>query len=307
MEDDAKLSGSAKGQQAVFRFAPSPNGYLHLGHAASALKNFEMARRVGGRFLLRIEDIDVGRAREDFVEAIFEDLSWLGLSWEEPVLRQSEHFADYQLAADQLNERGLIYPCFATRSQIKAAVEVSGQSLDPDGGPIYPGLHRGLDEEEIKRRKRAGEAFAMRIHMAKAVDLVRQKVGDQLSYLEKAADGSEVRVICDPMLWGDVVLQRKDVPTSYHLAVVVDDARQGITHVVRGTDLQPATSIHRLLQVMLGLPEPIYLHHELVRDERGSKLSKSDASTSLRSLRKAGQTREDILRKLRRLPGLDLN
>jgi glutamyl-Q tRNA(Asp) synthetase len=283
----------------VFRFAPSPNGYLHLGHAASAWLNFELARRTGGRFLLRIEDIDLGRTREGFVEAIYEDLAWLGFDWEEPVLRQSQNFCSYQSAADRLADLGVLYPCFATRAEIGSAAREAGLGLDPDGAPVYPGLHRGMSSVEIGQRKDAGQPFAMRIDMARAVDLVDRKLAGGLTYRELLGGSTSQRCTCDPIAWGDVIVQRKDVPTSYHLAVVVDDAGQGVTHIVRGADLQKATAIHRLLQVLLDLPEPVYLHHGLVLDEGGRKLSKSDSATSLRSLREAGLRPEDILNRLR--------
>lgn len=293
--------------QPVFRFAPSPNGFLHLGHAASALINQRMAKAFGGRFLLRIEDIDTGRTREEFVDAIAEDLAWLGITFEEAPVRQSRHLADYQAAAERLAALGLMYPCFATRAEVAAAPDGRGL-LDPDGAPIYSGLHRGMGPAEVERRKAAGEPFAMRIDMARAVLAARKRAGrgitsrettaDDLTWREMDAAGRVEMVVADPLAWGDVVLQRKDVPTSYHLSVVVDDSRQGVTHVVRGQDLKPATSIHRLLQVLLDLPQPVYHHHDLVRDANGLKLSKSDAATSLRSLRQAGWTRDDVLAKL---------
>jgi glutamyl-Q tRNA(Asp) synthetase len=281
------------------RFAPSPNGYLHLGHAASALINQKMARRLGGRLLLRIEDIDRGRSRDTFIEAIYEDLGWLGFEWEQPVLRQSQHLGDYQAAAERLNEMGLLYPCFASRAEINQAADKLGVGLDPDGARLYPGLHRSLCAEEVARRKAAGQPYAMRLDMDKALAALHARQVDGLAFCEMDADGNRRRVIVDPGRWGDVVLRRKDVPTSYHLSVVVDDARQGITHVIRGMDLYQATAVHRLLQELLGLPQPIYHHHELVRDVLGRKLSKSDASMSLRGLRRAGWTRRDVLEKLR--------
>ncbi|MBU1211310.1 MAG: tRNA glutamyl-Q(34) synthetase GluQRS [Alphaproteobacteria bacterium] len=287
----------------VFRFAPSPNGFLHLGHAASALINQRMARASGGRLLLRIEDIDTGRTRDEFVEAIGEDLAWLGVTFDEEPLRQSRHLPDYQKAADRLDALGLVYPCFAARAEILAAAHETGLRLDPDGAPVYPGLHRGLDPKEAERRKAGGEPYAMRLDMARAVALARERAGhamseQQLSWREMDAAGQVEMVFADPLAWGDIVLQRKDVPTSYHLSVVVDDARQGVTHVVRGKDLIHATAIHRLLQVLLDLPEPVYHHHDLVLDGNGLKLSKSDSATSLRSLREAGWTRGDVMAKL---------
>lgn len=285
----------------AFRFAPSPNGYLHLGHAASALINRSLAERFGGRFLIRIEDIDGGRSRPEFVAAIFEDLAWLGLEWEQPVLIQSEHLSDYDAAAGRLGALGLLYPCFATRSEISAAAEVAGTGIGPDGARLYPGLHRGLAAAEIAERKARGEAFVTRLDMAAAVAEAERKSGEPLTYRELDSEGVVQSVGIDARQWGDVVLQRKDVPTSYHLSVVVDDARQGISHVVRGLDLQRATAIHRVLQVLLDLPEPVYFHHALIRDVAGRKLSKSEAATSLRSLREAGWRPRDVFARL----GLD--
>ncbi len=282
----------------VFRFAPSPNGFLHLGHAASALINQAMARRYGGRVLLRIEDIDRERTREAFVDAIYEDLAWLGLDWEEPVLKQSARFDAYAMAAGRLSELGLLYPCFASRAEINEAAIRMKSGLDPDGARIYPGLHRDLPPAVAGRRISAGEPFAQRLNMERAVKLVHEKAGAALSCFEVDREDRARTVSLDPMRWGDVVLQRKDVPTSYHLAVVVDDAHQGITHVVRGQDLQPATAIHRLLQELLGYPAPVYHHHGLVRDTLGRKLSKSDAATSLRSLRQTGWSPGDVIDKL---------
>jgi len=282
----------------VFRFAPSPNGYLHLGHAASALINQRVAKNLGGRLLLRIEDIDVGRTREEFVDAIQADLEWLGIDFDGVMMRQSQCFANYQAAANRLQSMGLLYPCFATRSEINAAAGEKSLGQDPDGAPIYPGLHRGMDLAEVELRKKAGEPFAVRLDMAKAQALTTERFGGGITWQEWDGDRGIEVVEADPSDWGDVILQRKDVPTSYHLAVVVDDAHQGVTHVVRGADLKQATSIHRLLQILLELPEPVYHHHGLVRDAKGQKLSKSDASTSLRSLRASGVLRAEVVAKL---------
>jgi len=285
----------------IFRFAPSPNGYLHLGHAYSALLNYDMAREVGGRLLLRIEDIDTARCRPEFEHAIYEDLHWLGISWQEPVRRQSEHFADYEAALAKLEGQGLIYPSFESRAEIAAMVEEldrhGGWPRDPDGVPIYPGRARRLSAAERKRRRDAGEPFALRL----AMDAAMARAG-VLSWTETGAGphGQTGVVTAAPQRWGDVVLARKDVPTSYHLAAVVDDALQGVTDVVRGVDLFWSTSIHRLLQALLGLPEAGYRHHKLVLDDAGSKLSKSTQATGLRELRAAGATPRDI----RRMVGL---
>lgn len=273
----------------VFRFAPSPNGGLHLGHALSASIGHDWARAAGGRFLVRIEDIDVGRTRPELVDAIFEDLAWLGLSWERPVLRQSEHFAVYREAARRLEEAGLLYPCFATRAEIAAATESGPAKTDPDGAPLYPGLHKRIDRSEVERRRAAGEPFALRLDMEKAIAHAERLLGGHpLTFTEIDREGRERTVAASPARWGDAVIVRKDVPASYHLAVVIDDARQRVTHVTRGRDLFPATDLHRLLQVLLCLPEPVYHHHRLVTDEAGRKLAKSTRDTTLRSLRQAG-------------------
>jgi len=282
----------------VFRFAPSPNGELHLGHALSALIGYEQAQRAGGRFLLRIEDIDQGRSREAFVAGILEDLRWLGIGWEEPVAFQSQRFDAYGAAAARLGAMGLLYPCFATRSEIEAAA--SG-ALDPDGAPLYPGLWKGRAVAEIELQKGAGTPCALRIDMAAARRLAAARLhGSPLTFTETGEDAAGRAVAAAPEWWGDAVIVRKDVPTSYNLAVVVDDAWQGVTHVTRGLDLFAATDLHRLLQVLLELPAPIYHHHRLIMDASGRKLSKSARDTSLKSLRERGMTKADV----RRLVGL---
>ena len=285
----------------IFRFAPSPNGYLHLGHAYSALLNHDMARETGGRLLLRMEDIDVARCRPEYEAAIYEDLAWLGIIWEQNVRRQSEHFGDYQAALAKLETDGLIYPSFESRSEINALVAERERQgpwpRDPDGVPLYPGRGRKLSRAESERRRRAGDPFALRLAMDAAV--ARAGV---LTWTETGAgpQGQTGRVMAAPQIWGDVVLARKEAPSSYHLAVVIDDALQGVTDVVRGQDLFWATAIHRLLQVLLGLPEPVYHHHRLIVDAAGRKLSKSTLATSLRELRAGGATAGDI----RRMVGL---
>lgn len=282
----------------VFRFAPSPNGELHLGHALSALLGYDMARALGGRFLVRIEDIDETRTREDFVAGILADLRWLGLAWEEPVLRQSEHLSAYRQAARRLEDLGLLYPCYATRAEIARAT-AEAAARDPDGAPLYPGPAQVLSPSAIEERRARGEPFALRLDMRKALAVAEDKLGGEpLTFVELDADGGRREVVAHPERWGDAVLLRKEVPASYHLAVVVDDARQGVTHVTRGQDLYAATDIHRLLQVLLDLPAPLYHHHRLVTDAAGRKLSKSARDTSLRSLRAAGLTPADIRRRL---------
>jgi glutamyl-Q tRNA(Asp) synthetase len=281
----------------VLRFAPSPNGPLHLGHALSALTGFDLARRLGGRFLVRIEDIDVTRCREEYVAGIFADLAWLGVAWEEPVLRQSQHFPTYVRAAERLEAQRLLYPCFASRSEIEAAA-VPG-ALDPDGAPLYPGLHKGLARAEIDRRLHNGERFALRLDMQRARDLARERLGGKpLTFTELSEDGRPQVLNARPEQWGDAVILRKDVPASYHLAVVVDDARQAVTHVTRGRDLFQATGLHRLLQVLLDLPQPLYRHHRLLTGADGRKLSKSDGASGLAELRAGGASPADVRRML---------
>lgn len=281
----------------VFRFAPSPNGYLHLGHALSALLNAEAARAAGGRMLLRIEDIDVTRCRPEFEAAIYEDLAWLGVTWDEPVRRQSEHFADYRAALARLEAMDLVYPSFESRAEIAALVaEREPWPRDPDGAPLYPGAVRSMPQDERARRIAAGEPYALRLDMQKAM----AQFGGRLTWAE-SGDGVTGEILADPAAWGDVILARKDTPASYHLAVVVDDALQGVTNIVRGLDLFHATSVHRLLQTLLGLPAPRYRHHRLVLDADGRKLSKSTAATALRELRAQGLTPSDIRRRV----GLD--
>jgi glutamyl-Q tRNA(Asp) synthetase len=283
----------------VFRFAPSPNGFLHLGHARSALLNFDAARRGGGRFLLRIEDIDATRCRPEFEAAVYEDLGWLGITWETPVRRQSDHLADYRAALDRLAALGLLYPSFESRAEIAALVnarETGGiWPRDPDGAPLYPGAAKSLPARE--RRLRSGAPFALRLDMDAAC-----KLAGDLTWTERGSgpNGETGAVVARPEIWGDVVLARKETPTSYHLSVVIDDALQGVTDVVRGHDLFRSTAVHRLLQKILDLPQPAYRHHDLIRDDAGKKLSKSSSSTGLRELRAGGMTAEEV----RRLTGL---
>ncbi|MGX5736829.1 tRNA glutamyl-Q(34) synthetase GluQRS [Bosea thiooxidans] len=284
----------------VFRFAPSPNGRLHLGHALSALSNEALARQFGGRLLLRIEDIDLTRCRPEFVDGIMEDLAWLGIAFEPEVRRQSRHFEDYARALASLRAHGLIYPCFCSRQEIRAAVPACEAEAgtpwprDPDGAPLYPGNCRTLAPEEAERRIAAGEAHVLRLDMARAI----AAAGSGLSYTVFAPDGSRHPVAVAPERWGDVVLARKDVPTSYHLAVVVDDALQGVTHVVRGRDLEAATDIHVVLQRLLGLPTPLYHFHRLLLDEEGRKLAKSRQSRTLAELRAGGMSAAAVRREL---------
>lgn len=268
------------------RFAPSPTGYLHLGHAFAALYAADMA--AGGRFLVRIEDTDRTRARPAYEAAIFEDLAWLGLTWEEPVRRQSEHFGAYAKALDQLKALGCAYPCFCTRKEIEAEFAASVNAPHGPDGPIYPGTCRGLSDEEQAGRIARGDQHAWRLDVAKAVALL----GAPLSFEElgggPAGETGAIAVKAD--LFGDFVLARKDAPASYHLAVVVDDALQGVTLVTRGHDLFAAAHVHRVLQALLKLPVPLCSHHRLIVDASGKRLAKRDQATTLRHLRANGWT-----------------
>ncbi len=279
--------------QPVFRFAPSPNGRLHLGHAYSALLNARLARMNKGRFLLRIEDIDTTRCKPEYETAIYEDLAWLGLCWEKPVRRQSDHFDDYRGAFAKLHKRGLVYPCFCSRKDIQAQ-PITGR--DPDGAPLYPGTCRGVSDTERRQRITGGAEHAWRLDMDKALATLSGvyiynvfTVGSDFTVGPVQISG------CEPRRWGDPVVVRKETPTTYHLSVVVDDALQGVTHVVRGQDLEAATDLHVLLQKLLCLPTPYYHHHALIRGEDGEKLSKSLMSEALSALRAIGHSPENII------------
>ncbi|MGI9357337.1 MAG: tRNA glutamyl-Q(34) synthetase GluQRS [Rhizobiaceae bacterium] len=277
----------------VFRFAPSPNGALHLGHACSALINQKMAQEASGNLLLRIEDIDTTRCTLELETAMLDDLHWLGIEWTREPRRQSQHFDDYAVSLDKLRQAELIYPAFMSRAEIQNAVEgKTDWPRDPDGQPHYPGGERSWSDEQRENMIANRPNHAWRLDMHKALD----RVDRRLSWTEHKSGMGDRKVITDPSIWGDVVLARSDTPTSYHLSVVLDDALQGITHVVRGKDLYHATSIHRLLQELLALPEPLYHHHRLILAQDGKKLSKSSNDTSLRSLRKAGYSPADIQR-----------
>jgi glutamyl-Q tRNA(Asp) synthetase len=283
----------------VFRFAPSPNGRLHPGHAYSALLNRKLADEAGGRLLLRIEDIDPTRSSAEFERGIYEDLRWLGVEWEGPVRRQSEHMEAYHAHLDRLVAEGLVYPAFMSRGDIRshiAEMRAAGERwpVDPDGAPLYPGVDRLLSKRERKRRMESGAPFAWRLDMARALECA----GKTLSWQEDGggSPGGTGFVRADPALWGDVILARREMPTSYHLSVVADDALQGVTDVVRGRDLFHTTAIHRLLQELLGLPAPRYLHHDLLLGEDGRKLSKSRGDLALAALRAQGLSPADVRR-----------
>jgi glutamyl-Q tRNA(Asp) synthetase len=279
----------------VFRFAPSPNGYLHLGHAYSALLNYDLARRAGGRMLLRIEDIDITRCKPEFEAAIYQDLAWLGIAWETPVRRQSEHLVYYRDAIERLSAQGLVYRSFESRAEIAKLVAqrdaIGPWPRDPDGAPLYPGTAKSLSSNARARLLQSGAPYALRLDMEAA----RARAGD-LAWVEHGdgPDGETGTVAARPQAWGDVILARKETPTSYHLSVVLDDALQGVTEVVRGQDLFWATSVHRLLQQLLDLPQPAYRHHQLVLDAAGRKLSKSTRATGVRELRTQRVTPVDI-------------
>jgi glutamyl-Q tRNA(Asp) synthetase len=271
----------------VTRFAPSPTGYLHLGHAFSALTAWACARAAGGRFLLRLEDIDPGRCRAEFAAAILEDLSWLGLDWDGAVRVQSAHLAEYRAVLDGLASRRLVYPCFCTRSDIAREVAASAAAPHgPDGAPLYPGTCRDLPETVRAARLAAGAPHAMRLDMARALAAVPETL-----HYEEAGEG---RVTCSPARFGDTVLARRDAPASYHLCVTHDDARQGVTLVTRGVDLKPATDLQRLLQALMGWPAPRYAHHPLLTDATGRRLAKRDHAATLRQLRAQGMTPAEV-------------
>jgi glutamyl-Q tRNA(Asp) synthetase len=273
----------------VTRFAPSPTGYLHLGHVRSALEGWRAARRAGGRFLLRLEDIDRSRCCDEYAAAIIEDLAWLGLLWDGVVRKQSEHFDDYRHALDRLEAMGVLYPCFCTRREIRDEVARAGGAPHLLSAPPYPGTCRGLTPEQRAERERSGLDYALRLDLAAAL----ARTGP-LDWFEDGADGPR-RQLADPAPLGDVVLARKDVPASYHLAVTVDDSVQGVTLVTRGVDLVEATHVHRVLQALLGLPTPRYRHHILLTDAAGRRLSKRDRALTIRSMRQSGMSPREIL------------
>jgi glutamyl-Q tRNA(Asp) synthetase len=274
----------------VSRFAPSPTGRLHLGHAWSAVRSHDLARRAGGRFLLRIEDIDPGRSRPEHIVGIIEDLEWLGLFWDEQPLLQSQRLPIYQAALDRLKARGLVYPCFCTRAEIAAEIAASASAPHGPDGPLYPGICRGLNAAEREERC-ATEPHAWRLDSARAI-----AAAGPLSWYDQGAR----RVVAEPEIHGDVVLARKDAPTSYHLAVTVDDAAQGVTDVVRGEDLFAATHIHRLLQALLGLQPPRYHHHAVLTGPDGRRLSKRTGAPTIASMRNAGMDPKTLLAELRK-------
>jgi glutamyl-Q tRNA(Asp) synthetase len=280
----------------VTRFAPSPTGYLHLGHVRSALEGWRAARNAGGRFLLRLEDIDRGRCRDEYAAAILDDLAWLGLDWDGPVRRQSEHFDDYRRALEGLAALGVLYPCFCTRQEVQAEIARSGGAPQAESLSPYPGSCRRLSCTARAGKQSLGRDYALRLDLGRALALT-----GPLDWVEEGG-GEPRQVRMDPAPLGDVVLARKDVPASYHLAVSVDDAIQGVTLVTRGEDLAPATHIHRLLQALLGLPTPRYRHHALLTDETGRRLAKRDLAKTIRAMRAAGMTSAEMLERAFALP-----
>jgi glutamyl-Q tRNA(Asp) synthetase len=276
-------------KEIVTRFAPSPTGYLHLGHVRSALEGWWAARQSGGRFLLRLEDIDRSRCRNEYAAAILEDLTWLGIGWDGPVRRQSEHFDDYRRTLARLERLGVLYPCFCTRREIQAEIARADGAPQGEAGPLYPGTCRKLDLADRLAKERAGLDFALRLDLARALALT-----GPLDWIEEGS-GTPERVTADPMMLGDVVLARKDVPASYHLAVTVDDALQGVTLVTRGEDLAPATHVHRLLQALLSLLTPHYRHHPLVTDAAGRRLAKRDRALTIRAMRASGIRPSEVI------------
>jgi glutamyl-Q tRNA(Asp) synthetase len=274
----------------ITRFAPSPTGMLHLGHAFSALFAFEAAQESGGRFLLRIDDIDFTRCQQKFEEKIFENLKWLGIQWELPVRRQSEHLPDYMVAADQLRTRGLLYPCFCTRKDIQKEIEDAGGAPHGPEGALYPGMCRSLSDDERQSRIARGDSFAMRLNLNRAL----AEADASLEWIDQARGPQRAR----PELLGDAVLVRKDIGCSYHLAVVVDDALQQVTRITRGEDLFEATHIQRLLQALLGLPTPEYHHHPIICDSDGKRLAKRNEAETLSSLRTRGVSARDVRKRL---------
>jgi glutamyl-Q tRNA(Asp) synthetase len=273
----------------VTRFAPSPTGYLHLGHVRSASEGWRAARQAGGRFLLRIEDIDHTRCRAEYETAILEDLAWLGLAWDGPVRRQSEHFEDYRNALSRLEADGLLYPCFCTRREIQAEITRAGGAPQGEMGAPYPGTCRHLSAAQRAQRRRDMPDYAWRLDVAAAL----ARTGP-LDFVEEG-QGRPRQIQADPAPLGDVVLARKEVPTSYHLAVTVDDALQGVTLVTRGADLFAATPVHRLLQALLALPTPRYRHHPLLTDSTGRRLAKRDRALTIRVMRASGMTADEVL------------
>ena len=284
------------------RFAPSPNGKLHLGHAFSAIVSERVAKKFNGKFLIRIEDIDIGRSSAKYEQSIFEDLNWLGLKYDKKIRKQSEHFSLYEVYLKKLRDLDLIYPCWASRTEIKKFInkkdiELNHWPIDPDGQYIYPGIYKGISPAKRSGLMLSGKDFSWRLDMEKAINFAEEKIKSEIFFSEIGLEPTGLRRI-EPHLFGDIIIARKDIPTSYHLSVIVDDSDQNITIITRGLDIYPSTSIHRLLQIILDLPEPKWFHHNLIRNNEGVKLSKSTESTSLESYRKKGFSKKNIVKKI---------
>ena len=284
------------------RFAPSPNGKLHLGHAFSAIVSERVAKKFNGKFLIRIEDIDIGRSSVKYEQSIFEDLNWLGLKYDKKIRKQSEHFNLYEVYLKKLRDLDLIYPCWASRTEIKKFInkkdiELNHWPIDPDGQYIYPGIYKGISPAKRSGLMLSGKDFSWRLDMEKAINFAEEKIKSEIFFSEIGLEPKGLRRI-EPHLFGDIIIARKDIPTSYHLSVTVDDSDQNITIITRGLDIYPSTSIHRLLQIILDLPEPKWFHHNLIRNNEGVKLSKSTESTSLESYRKKGFSKKKIVKKI---------
>lgn len=280
------------------RFAPSPNGYLHLGHAYSALVASKLAQISGGKFFIRIEDIDLGRCKKEYEENIYKDLNWLEIKYEENIIKQSECFDNYERYVKKLRDLNLIYPCWASRSEIKKTILKKSSSksswpVDPDGQYIYPEIYKNISKAERSNLMLSGSKFSWRLNVKKAMNFAQEKLGNKIFFEELGLEPKGKRIL-EPNLYGDFIIARKEIPTSYHLSVTVDDAEQGINLVTRGLDIYPATSIHRLLQIILNLPETKWYHHNLLREDSGEKLSKTNKSTSIKSLRDKKIKKDEI-------------
>ena len=280
------------------RFAPSPNGYLHLGHAYSASVASKLAQISGGKFFIRIEDIDLGRCKKEYEENIYKDLNWLEIKYEENIIKQSECFDNYERYVKKLRDLNLIYPCWASRSEIKKTILKKSSSksswpVDPDGQYIYPEIYKNISKAERSNLMLSGSKFSWRLNVKKAMNFAQEKLGNKIFFEELGLEPKGKRIL-EPNLYGDFIIARKEIPTSYHLSVTVDDAEQGINLVTRGLDIYPATSIHRLLQIILNLPETKWYHHNLLREDSGEKLSKTNKSTSIKSLRDKKIKKDEI-------------
>ncbi len=280
------------------RFAPSPNGYLHLGHAYSASVASKLAQISGGKFFIRIEDIDLGRCKKEYEENIYKDLNWLEIKYEENIIKQSECFDNYERYVKKLRDLNLIYPCWASRSEIKKTILKKSSSksswpIDPDGQYIYPEIYKNISKAERSNLMLSGSKFSWRLNVKKAMNFAQEKLGNKIFFKELGLEPKGKRIL-EPNLYGDFIIARKEIPTSYHLSVTVDDAEQGINLVTRGLDIYPATSIHRLLQIILNLPETKWYHHNLLREDSGEKLSKTNKSTSIKSLRDKKIKKDEI-------------